>query len=220
MSKEIDEMEVINLDAEDDYKHIEKKPDDDFDMKTFIKYGLITVAVVSLISIFVVQKFGVSGISMENTLHDGNEVLVDKISYRFRNPNRFEIIAFRPHRYDGDENIFFKRIIGLPNETVRIDENGLIYINDEPLYIEKTLGFAKDEEFLLINSAGEDNLGSAKDGLTLGDNEYFVLGDNRNFSNDSRNGKILAVERSEIIGRVWLRYKGGFTVFPSEYSEQ
>ena len=82
------------------------------------------------------------------------------------------------------------------------------------------MGFAKDEEFLRFNSAGEDNQGSAKDGFTLGEDEYFVLGDNRNRSNDSRNAKILAVERNDIVGRIWVKYKDGFMLYPAESGQQ
>lgn len=127
---------------------------------------------------------------MEPTLSDGDNLIVDKISYRFHDPKRFEIVVF-PYEYE--ENTFFiKRIIGLPGEKVRIDESGRIYINGQEL----------------IESYGREVIkdpGIAVAEQQLGDDEYFVLGDNRNNSTDSRDERVGFVTRKELVGRTWFR---------------
>ena len=152
-------------------------------------FFLIVIILSFLIIKFVGQRTVVIGPSMMPTLEDGNNLIIDKISYRFHDPERFDIVIF-PFRNDSG-NTYIKRLIGLPGETVRIDDEGVIYINDE----------------VLTESYGREiikNPGSAKDGITLKDNEYFVLGDNRNDSEDSR-FSVGIVYRREIIGRAIFR---------------
>ena len=132
---------------------------------------LICFAVVFLITHFIGQRTVVSGSSMEDTLSDGDNLIVDKINYRFHDPERFDVVVF-PYQYEED-TYYIKRIIGLPGEVVRIDTDGVIYINDEPLA--ETYG----TETIL-------NSGLAANEILLGPDEYFVLGDNRNNSTDSR----------------------------------
>ncbi|MCR4829977.1 MAG: signal peptidase I [Pseudobutyrivibrio sp.] len=150
---------------------------------------LICFVVVFLITHFVGQRTVVSGSSMEDTLSDGDNLIVDKISYRFHEPERFDVVVFPP--YTEEENTYYiKRIIGLPGEVVRIDNDGIIYINGEPL----------------IESYGTETIISpydAKDDILLGPDEYFVLGDNRNNSTDSR--IIGSIKKQDIVGRAWLR---------------
>lgn len=124
-----------------------------------------------------------------NTLHDQDNLIVDKISYRFRDPKRYEIIVF-PYRYQED-TYYIKRIIGLPGETVQIKE-GYVYINGELL----------DEHYgrEVMNESG-----IAAEPLQLGEDEYFVLGDNRNHSSDSREPNVGVLHRDELIGRAWIR---------------
>lgn len=139
---------------------------------------------------YVVQRSIVEGSSMHPTMEDGDSLLIDKISYRFRDPERFEIIVFRyPH---GKDTYYIKRIIGLPGETVKI-EDGRVYINGELL--EEAYGSE------LIQNAGRAN-----QEITLGEDEYFVLGDNRNVSSDSRDPSVGNVSFKQIIGRVILRF--------------
>lgn len=161
-------------------------------------YLLIVLIITYLLIVFVVQRTVVNGSSMEPTLYGtdandpdkvGDNLLVDKISYRFGDPQRFDIIVF-PYRYTGE--YFIKRIIGLPGETVRIDEEGNIYINGEIL----KEGYGKE----IIAYAGR-----AEQEILLGEDEYFVLGDNRNNSKDSRDPSVGNISRDEIIGRAWLR---------------
>ncbi|MEE5989787.1 MAG: signal peptidase I [Lachnospiraceae bacterium] len=152
---------------------------------------LLAVFIITLMLVkFVGQRTVVVGESMETTLQDGDNLIVDKISYRFRQPERFEIIVF-PYIYQ-DETYYIKRVIGLPGETVRIDENGTIFINDVPL--EENYG----REVIT-------DPGNAYNGITLGEDQYFVLGDNRNHSSDSRFAAVGIIQGDRIIGRAICR---------------
>lgn len=139
---------------------------------------------------FVGQRTTVSGSSMESTLSDGDNLMVDKLSYRFKDPERFDIIIFPP-RYEED-TLYIKRIIGLPGETVQIDDYGNIFINGSILYE----NYGKE----VINNPGQ-----AKDLIELSEDEYFVLGDNRNNSSDSRAPQVGTIHRSEIVGKAFVR---------------
>lgn len=141
---------------------------------------------------FLGQRTVVDGSSMENTLSDGDNLIVDKITYRFKDPERFDIIVF-PFQY-GENTYYIKRIIGLPGETVQIDEEGKIYINGEVL-----------KENYGREVIRPENIGIAEQPIILGEDEYFVLGDNRNNSSDSRMQVVGNVHRSDIIGRAWVR---------------
>lgn len=129
----------------------------------------------------------VRGTSNEPTLHDGDLILVNTLAFRTRQPERFEMITF--HAPDGKDLI--KRVIGLPGETVTIDYNGCIYIDGNLL--EETYG----KEKIL-------DPGRAMYGVTLADDEYFVLGDNRNDSIDSRAEDVGNVRLSSITGKPYL----------------
>lgn len=155
-------------------------------------YFLGVLILVYLMVTYVGKRTIVDGSSMEPMLCDGDNLIVDKITYRFRNPQRFDIIVI-PARYQPQVH-YIKRIIGLPGETVYIDEKGFIYINGELL--DETYG---------IERIYEDSRGRAAAPVILGENEYFVMGDNRNDSLDSRSPAIGNIHRAEIIGRAWLR---------------
>ena len=167
----------------------EEKPNVMRELLGMLVYVGIVLAITFLIITFVGQRTHVSGESMENTLDDGDQLIVDKLTYRFHDPERFDIIVF-PFRYK-DNTYYIKRIIGLPGETVQIAD-GEIYINGEVL--EESYG----REVM-------QDAGLAAEPLTLGDDEYFVLGDNRNYSSDSRDPSVALIHRKEIIGRAWLR---------------
>lgn len=159
---------------------------------SFILYIAVVFLLTYLVITYVGQRTEVSGSSMESTLSNGDNLIVDKISYRFREPERFDIIVF-PYQYEED-TYYIKRIIGMPGETVRIDEKGIIYINGEEL----------------VESYGRevidaDKLGLAQEEIMLGEDEYFVLGDNRNASSDSRDPSVGNIKRKDIIGRAWVR---------------
>ena len=167
----------------------EEKPNVMRELLGMLVYVGVVLAITFLIITFVGQRTHVSGESMENTLDDGDQLIVDKLTYRFHDPERFDIIVF-PFRYK-DNTYYIKRIIGLPGETVQI-ANGEIYINGE----------------LLKESYGREvmqDAGLAAEPITLGEDEYFVLGDNRNYSSDSRDPSVALIHRKEIIGRAWLR---------------
>ena len=130
---------------------------------------------------------------MEPTLYNGENLMVDKLSYRFREPKRFEIIVLQPFEND-KKTLYIKRIIGLPGETIQIEEDGTILINGEKLYE----GYGKE----VIQA---DKRGRAAQEVKLGEDEYFVMGDNRNNSGDSREKQIGNIHKSQIIGRAWIR---------------
>ena len=155
----------------------------------WIVYIAVIIGLTWLIITFVGQRTRVSGHSMEATLHDGDKLIVDKLSYRFRDPKRFEIIVF-PYRHK-ENTYYIKRIIGLPGETVQV-KDGYVYIDGEKL----------DENYGL--EVMED-AGIAAEPIELGEDEYFVLGDNRNHSSDSRDPSVGILHIDELIGRAWIR---------------
>lgn len=162
-------------------------------MKETIKtlfYLLAACGIAFFIISFVGQRTVVEGSSMEPTLADGDNLIVDKLSYRFGKPQRFDIIVF-PYE-EGEETYFIKRVIGLPGETVQIDEAGAIFINGEKL----RESYGKE----VIDSPG-----MAAQVVRLGADEYFVLGDNRNDSMDSRDGRVGMIKEADIVGRAWAR---------------
>ena len=155
-------------------------------------YLLIVLCLTYLVIAFVGQRTEVNGGSMEPTLSDEDNLIVDKITYRFSDPERFDIIVF-PFKYK-EKTYYIKRIIGLPGETVQIDQQGNIYIDGEIL--NENYG----KEVIQPN-----HIGLASQPITLGDDEYFVLGDNRNNSVDSRVSQVGNIKRDDIIGRAWVR---------------
>ncbi|MDR2889724.1 MAG: signal peptidase I [Lachnospiraceae bacterium] len=167
-------------------------------MKKFLREVLVTsiyilVALIasSLIIRYVGSRIEVEGISMTDTLADGESLIVDKISYRFSDPKRYDIVVFPPFEDDKDTN-YIKRVIGLPGETVMIDFDGNIYIDGEVL--EESYGRE------IIRSPGR-----AAEPVVLGADEYFVMGDNRNNSRDSRDPSIGSIGRDQLVGRAFVR---------------
>ncbi|MDD2973428.1 MAG: signal peptidase I [Lachnospiraceae bacterium] len=166
-------------------------------MKSFFKevlstsiYLLVVLCLTYLVITFVGQRTQVIGSSMEPTLSNSDNLIVDKISYRFREPKRFDIIVF-PFEY-ADKTYYIKRIIGMPGETVQIEGDGSIYIDGE----------------VLQESYGKEviqNPGRAAEPITLADDEYFVMGDNRNNSSDSRDPSVANIKKENIIGRAFIR---------------
>lgn len=153
----------------------------------------LEIVIVILFAFLLVYFFGQSrtniGQSMSVTLSGGDTVLLDTFSYQIGSPKRGDIIAFKPGGSETSHS-YIKRVIGLPGETIQIID-GMIYINDE-LYLEEA-------DYPAINDPG-----MAAEPITLGSDEYFVLGDNRNDSQDSRFADVGNVRRSYIEGRVWL----------------
>jgi len=157
-------------------------------------YWIADVAAVLVLAIFVVLFFCdrvmVTGQSMEPTLAASDVVLVNRVTYHFDEPRRFDVIVFEKENKSAVKK-YVKRVIGLPGETVQIIEE-VVYIDGLPLEGEAGL-----EHVTLAGLAAEP--------IVLGADEYFVLGDNRESSEDSRFSNIGNVKRAEIQGSVWLR---------------
>lgn len=155
-----------------------------------VRFSIIAILIVIPIRMFVAQPFIVSGASMESTFHSGEYLIVDQVSYYFNQPSRGDVVVFR---YPRDPSKFFiKRIVGVPGDTISI-ENAEVTIKNE----EHPDGFTLDEPYIKA-MAPTETLSE-----TLGDREYFVMGDNRDNSSDSRAWGVLQEER--IIGRALLR---------------
>jgi signal peptidase I len=169
-------------------------------MKNFFVFlfELVKIVVISLVIIipiryFLIQPFYVKGASMEPNFYDHEYLIVDEISYRFNEPERGDIIVFR---YPKDpQEYFIKRLIALPGETVQVKDGEVIIYNDENVQ-----GMILDEFYLPDNLKTYSN---TDDKITLGEEEYYMLGDNRNSSKDSRS--FGPVNETFITGKVLLR---------------
>ena len=150
-----------------------------------IKYELVLIVFIIFYLIFVGQRVVVNGESMMPTYHDGQNLYVNKLTRINDKYNRFDIITFYPQ--GRRDYILIKRVIGLPGENIKIDEQGNILIND--ILLEESYGAERITEGL-----GTD--------ITLKEDEYFVLGDNRNHSADSRDEAVGPINIKHIIGRV------------------
>ena len=153
-------------------------------------YFVIVLAISIFIVVFIGQRTIVEGTSMNPTLNDKDNLIVDKVTYRFHEPKRFDVVVF-PYQHK-KHTYYIKRIIGLPGERIRIDKDGNIYINGE----------------VLTEDYGNEVIldpGRAEDEILLGEDEYFVMGDNRNNSSDSRDYMVGNVNKNDFIGRAWLR---------------
>ena len=154
-----------------------------------VRFGLIAILLVIPIRLFIAQPFIVSGSSMSPTFSDGDYLIVDELSYRFRNPERGDVIIFR---YPNDKKKFFiKRIIGLPNEKLDIKGNTVTIVSEE------------HPEGLLLEQPYVERGADGSGHFELKDDEYFVMGDNRSASSDSRYWG--AVAKNLIMGRALLR---------------
>lgn len=188
---EVNDLDDIELDIIDlDKEKVEEK---DFSWKREIistaLYLLVVVALTFLFVQFVGQRTHVNGDSMNVTLEDGDNLIVDKLSYRFSDPDRYDIIVF-PYQYQ-EKTYYIKRIIGMPGETVQIID-GMVYIDGEML-----------DEF--YGTEVMQYAGVASEPIELGEDEYFVLGDNRNNSSDSRDPSVGNVQEDQIIGKAFIR---------------
>lgn len=157
-------------------------------IQTLVIFG----AIFTVIYLFVAQPHKVSGNSMLPTLHSGDYILTDKLSYRFGSPKQGDIIVLKNPRDESQD--FIKRIIALPGDTVKI-ESGQVFVNDKAV-AEKYLPNDFKTRSGLFLGEGQD--------VKAGSNQYFVLGDNRNHSSDSREWG--GITREEIVGRAFFRY--------------
>lgn len=152
--------------------------------------GMIVIFLAFVIVFSVGMRTSVVGDSMEPELYNGQEILINRVIYRLSSPKRGDVIVFLPN---GNQNshYYVKRVVGLPGETIQI-QDGSVYVDGVLL--------EEDESFDKILDAG-----IAENELTLAPDEFFVLGDNRNSSEDSRSGNIGAVRKDNIMGKAWFR---------------
>jgi signal peptidase I len=168
-----------------------------------LRFAIIAILVVIPLRLFIAQPFIVSGSSMYPTFQDKNYLIVDELSYKLRNPERDDVIIFK---YPKDTTKYFiKRIIGLPNETVDINGSEITITNKN------------NKEALTLDEPFVKNEAQNNTHFELKDNEYFVMGDNRNASSDSRYWG--AVPRKLIVGRAFLRLwpLGSVGLLPGDY---
>ncbi|MBP9695022.1 MAG: signal peptidase I [Candidatus Magasanikbacteria bacterium] len=157
-----------------------------------IKVALMAGLTIGLIRYFLFKPFYVKGQSMEPTFHEHEYLIIDELTYRFREPARGEVIVHRaPPSATPEKEYYLKRIVGLPGERVKIEDNKVIIYNRE-----YPQGKIVEEDYLSERTEGSVT-------VTLGVDQYFVMGDNREASFDSR--RFGPIERSSIIGRTWFR---------------
>ena len=172
---------------------IEQEKKSLFTRRFFVELGIYIILLFTCLNIvpkYVIQRTIVDGPSMKNTLQDGDNLLVEKLSVRFGDLDRFDVIVFYPYGKD-HEDYYIKRIIGMPGETIQIIGSD-IYINGE----------------ILEENYGKDPItyaGIASEPIELGEDEYFVMGDNRKISKDSRYEEVGVVKGENIGGRAVVR---------------
>lgn len=156
---------------------------------------VVAIALAYYITGYGLEKTEISGNSMNPILQDGDNILINRMAYKLFSPGRNDVIVFRQ---EGQEHSFYsvKRVVGLPGETVQIIE-GILYINDKP--------FEEANKVDKMITAGV-----AEEKITLEKGEYFVLGDNRNQSEDSRYSSVGMITKKEIVGKAWIRLKPSF----------
>lgn len=166
-----------------------------------LRFAVLALLIVIPIRAFVAEPFIVSGSSMAPTFQNGDYLIIDKLSYELGKPQRYDVAVFR---FPGDPSKFFiKRIIGLPNETVDIKGNTVTITNMEG-------SFALPQPFV-------KNLGNNETHFELKDNEYYVLGDNRGASSDSRYWG--AVPKENMAGKALVRLlpMDKISILPGDY---
>lgn len=154
-----------------------------------VQIVVISSAIIIPIRYFLIQPFYVKGASMEPNFYDHEYLIIDELTYRFRDPYRGEIVVFK---YPRDPSQYFiKRVVGFPGETIEVTDGNVILYNTE-----HPNGLVLEENYLEESTTGKIR-------VTLADDEYYVLGDNRDSSLDSRS--FGAITRDDVIGRVWVR---------------
>ena len=195
-TKEASDEESAKDEAEEDnnpdYKKVKKPKSQEVNIVKELLSLIIYIGIVIILCYCIIEYVGqrttVNGRSMENTLQDGDNLWIDKFTYHFKDPKRFDVIVF-PYE---DDVYYIKRVIGLPGETIQILKDGAIVIDGK----------------VLVESYGKEVImdsGTASEPLTLGEDEYFVMGDNRNDSRDSRWADVGNINKSDIIGKAVYR---------------
>ena len=166
------------------------KPEIIKDIFEMILGSMIVVFLAFVIVFSVGIKTSVVGDSMEPLLYNGQEILMNRVVYRLSSPKRGDVVVFLPN---GNQNshYYVKRVVGLPGETIHI-QDGKVYVD----------GVLLDEDEMFDKMA---DAGIAENELKLATDEFFVLGDNRNSSEDSRSGNIGAVKKDNIAGKAWFK---------------
>lgn len=163
-----------------------------FQIITYVLEICIVIGLAYVVTKYGLMQTSMTGESMKETLNNGEEVLINKFAYKISSPERFDVVAYcqnsSEHSY-----LNIKRIVGLPGEKILI-EDGKVYINGEEL---------KEK----VNVEPMNTGGIAGEEMFLEKNEYFLLGDNRNNSQDSRFSNVGTVVQDDIIGKVWFRMK-------------
>ena len=154
---------------------------------------IIALAIILPIRYFLATPFMVKGASMEPNFHDYNYLVIEEISYRFHNPERGDIVVLKDP--EANKSYFIKRVIGLPHEKVEIKDGSVYIYNDAHLD-----GAKLDESVYLSQDMATT---SPKEAWELGEDEYFVMGDNRKVSLDSR--RFGPINKERITGRTWIR---------------
>lgn len=171
-----------------------RMPDENLFIDIIEKWAIDIILVIVIgvfISLYICSEEKIIGNSMASGLNSSEKVFVNTLSYDLFSPQRYDVIKFYSTTDDGVEETYIKRIIGLPGETVQI-KDGRIFIND------KQLKYNEKEEKIV-------NAGLANEPITLKSDEYFVIGDKWNSSEDSRFKSIGNVQKKNIAGKVWLR---------------
>ncbi len=155
-----------------------------------VQIAALALAIIIPVRYFLVQPFIVKGESMEPNFHDNEYLIIDELTFRFREPERGEIVVFHPPGAN-DSQYYIKRVIGLPGETIEVKDGKVIVANEE-----NPNGFILEEDYL-------DDYTPGRDRRVVGLDEYYLLGDNRDASLDSR--AFGPVPKDNIVGRVWIR---------------
>lgn len=152
----------------------------------------VSILIAFVLTTSIGMQTSMIGVSMEPELYNGQKILVNRFIYKLSSPKRGDVIVFLPN---GNQNAHYyvKRVVALPGETVQI-KGGRLYVN----------GTIEEEEYDKMADAG-----IAENELTLGEGEFFVLGDNRNSSEDSRSGNLGAIPKTNIVGRAWFHMGSG-----------
>lgn len=172
------------------YQETNKNKDITIQVLKWIGQIAIVILLAFLVVQFVAQTLTVRGESLEDTFKDGDVVLVNKLLYKISEPKRYDMVAFRTEN-SSDNHYSIKRIVAVPGDSVRI-EDGVLKVNDEAI-----------TEFPAFSDIA--NPGLAKDEIVLGDEEYFVMGDNCNNSEDSRVVSVGNIKRENMIGKVHFK---------------
>ena len=166
-----------------------------FEILSWVFYTFVAIAVAWLLVVAFGHSVRMAGSSMRPQIEHGDKLLIDRVTYRISSVKRGDIIAFYPNG-NRSLRLMVRRVIGIPGDTVRIEE-GIVYINDKP-------ESDPDHRYALIADPG-----IAANGITLADKEYFVLGDMRNGSEDSRSADIGMIGLDSIVGKVWHTIRRG-----------